>query len=230
MERVTLDAKRREDTGTGAVKKLRRLGQIPAIVYGRGLEATPLTVDAKTLRGALHTTAGMNVLIDLTIGDGGAGSRTVMVKDVQRDIFRKDIIHVDFHTIDLAETVEAHVPLLFTGQAKGVVEEGGVFEVHLREVVVECLPTQIPERVEVDISGLGLGRSLHVSDLVIPSDVTLVSAPEEVVATVGAPKVVEEAAPAPAPEAAPAPAAEAAVPPAEGKAQEAKPAEEKKGE
>jgi large subunit ribosomal protein L25 len=234
MERVNLEAKVRAGTGTGRVKKLRRAGQVPAVVYGRGIDATAVVVDAKALRGALHTTAGMNVLIDLTIGDGALSARTVMVKDVQRDIFRRDIIHVDFTTVNLTETVEAHVPIVFKGTPKGVTDDGGVFEAHLREVVVECLPMQIPERIEFDVSDLPLGKSVHVSDLVLPADVTLVSEPEEVVATVVAPRVVEEEVPAVAPEAAaaaaaaaPAEAAEGAEPKAEGKG---RPAEAEKKE
>lgn len=233
MERVNLEAKVRAGTGTGQAKKLRRAGQVPAVIYGRGIDATTVIVDAKALRGALHTTAGMNVLIDLTVGDGAQAARTVMIKDVQRDIFRRDIIHVDFTTVNLTETVEAHVPIVFKGTPKGVTDDGGVFEAHLREVVVECLPTQIPERIEFDISDLPLGKSVHVSDLVLPGDVTLVSEPEEVVATVVAPRVIEEEVPAAAPEAAaaaaaaPEGAAEGAEPKAEGKG---KPAEAEKKE
>jgi large subunit ribosomal protein L25 len=207
MERMSLTAKVRPGTGTGVVKKLRRAGQVPGVVYGRGIDATAVTVDAKALRGALLTSAGMNVLIEMMIDDGVQAARTVMVKDVQRDIFRRDIIHVDFTTVDLSQTVEAHVPIIFKGTPKGVTEDGGVFEPHLREVVVECLPTQIPEHIDLDVSELLLGKSVHVSDLTLPPDVILVSEPEEVVATVVAPRVIEEAAPAVTPEAAAAAAA-----------------------
>lgn len=215
MERVTLEAKRRDGLGQGPVRKLRRTGQIPGIVYGRGIDPTPIIVDARALRGALHTQAGMNVLIDLAIGDGASAGRTVMVKDVQRDIFRKEtILHVDFHTIDLTETVEAHVPLVLKGTPKGVVDEGGILEVQLREVLVECLPTQIPQHIDVDVSGLGIGDSLHVSDLSLPAEITMVSEPEQVIATVVAPKEEEVAAPA----AAATPEAAAAAPAVEGEA------------
>jgi large subunit ribosomal protein L25 len=207
MERVNLQAKVRPGTGTGVVKKLRRAGQVPGVIYGRGIDATAVAVDAKALRGVLHTSAGMNVLIDMMIEDGAQAARTVMVKAVQRDIFRRDIIHVDFTTVNLTETVEAHVPIIFKGIPRGVTEDGGIFEPHLREVIVECLPTQIPEHLDLDVSGLPLGKSVHVSDLILPPDVTLITEPEEVVATVVAPRVVEEAAPAVTPEAAAAPAA-----------------------
>lgn len=228
MERVSLEARRRDGVGKSRVRKLRRSGQIPAVVYGRAREALPVAVDAKALRNVLHTHAGMNVLIDLSIADGDRFTGTVMVKEVQRDIFLRDIIHVDFHTINLAEKLEAHVRISFIGQAKGVAD-GGVFEVHLREVLVECLPTQIPEHIEVDVSELAVGHSMHVSDLTVPPDVTIVTPAGEVVATVVMPKAVEEAAPAVAAEV---PAAEVpAAEPAEakpGEKAEAKPTEKAK--
>lgn len=231
MERVTLDARRRDGLGKNEVNKLRKAGQVPGVVYGRGREPLTVTVDAKTLRNILHTEAGLNVLIDLAIGDGDRGSATVMVKELQRDIFRRDIIHVDFYTVNLTQRVQARVPIHFIGQAVGIAD-GGVFEVHLRDIPVECLPTQIPKSIELDISGLGVGDAIHVRDLTVPAEVTVAIPPEQVVATVVVPKVVEEAAPAAAatPEAAAAvpgevPAAEAKpeAPKAEAKA-EAKPA------
>ncbi len=224
MERVALAAKRRSDLGTGRVARLRRDGQIPGIVYGRGRDPVPVAVEAKALRAALHTQAGQNVLIDLAIANGDRGSQTVMVKELQRDIFVRNIIHVDFYTVDLAQKLEARVPITFIGQAAGIAE-GGVFEVHLREIVVECLPTQIPEHIEVNVSELAIGDAIHVRALVVPSDVSVVTPPEEVVATVVLPKVVEEVTPAAAtPEAAAAGEAPVGVPEA---AAEAKPGEAK---
>lgn len=223
MERVTLEAKRRDGLGKNHVRRLRRNRLIPGIVYGRGHDPLPVAVESNALRAALHTTAGMNVLIDLALANGDRESRTVMVKDLQRDIFLRNITHIDFYAIDLTRTVEAHVPITFVGQAAGIAE-GGVFELHLREIVVKCLPMQIPEHIEFDIGALEVGDSIHVRDLVAPSDVTIVTRPEEVVATVVVPKVVEEAPPAAAAEAA---AATAEAPAAAAAAQapgEAKPA------
>lgn len=218
MERVQLQARRRDAVGKNVARKLRRSGRVPGVVYGRGLDPLPVTVDGKALRSALHTHAGLNVLIDLALADGELGPKTVMVKEIQRGVFaRETITHVDFHTIDLTETVEAHVPLTFVGTPKGVVE-GGVLEVHLRDLLVECLPTQIPESIDVDVSGLTIGQSIHVSDLRIPADVTVLTAAAEPVVLVTAPKVVEEVAPA----------APAEVPAAEAAAAEAKPSAEAK--
>lgn len=216
MERMTLEARRRDGIGKNQVRKLRRAGQVPGVVYGRGREPLAVAVDAKALVNALHTHAGMNVLIELAVANGDRSAATVMVKDLQRDIFRRDIIHVDFYSIDLAQRLQTHVPIHFIGQPAGIAE-GGVFEVHLRDVTVECLPTQIPQSIEVDINSLGVGDAIHVRDLTVPPEVTVVTPPEEVVATVVVPKVIEEA------PAAAAATLEAPAVPAEGQPAEAKP-------
>ncbi len=229
MERVMLDASVRQSKGKTGARRLRHGGQVPAIVYGHGREPVAVSVESKALRAALHTHAGMNVLIDLDIRTNGtADKQLVIVKELQRNIFTHDIIHVDFQAISLEETLEAHVPIVLIGTPKGVVD-GGVLDQHLREVLVECLPTQIPEHIEIDVTDLVVGRAVHVGDLRIPEGVALLTPPGEVVATVLAPRVEEvpapaavapEAAEAAAPEAAPAPekAAEKAPakPPAEG--------------
>lgn len=222
MERVTLQANTREGLGKNQVRRLRHNGRIPGIVYGRGREPLPVAVDAKALGAVLHTQAGRNVLIDLAMGNGDRRAETVMVKELQRDIFRRDITHVDFYAIDLTRPLEASVPITFVGQPAGIAN-GGVFEVHLREVVVKCLPTQIPDHIEMNINALGVGDAIHVRDLVLPAEATVVTALEEVVATVVVPKVVEEVTTAAAPAEAGAPVA-AGVPEA---AAEAKPAEAK---
>jgi large subunit ribosomal protein L25 len=193
-----MKAQPRDGLGKGAARSLRREGFVPAVVYGRGREPKAVAVEARALDAALHTHAGRNVLIDLDIPTSGAEATTVIVKDTQRDIFRHNLIHVDFHAISLADTIEMSVPVVLTGTAKGVAE-GGVIEHHLREVLVECLPTQVPDQFELDVTELLVGRSLHASDLVVPDGVKLLAAPDDVIVTVVAPKVHEEAAPAVAP-------------------------------
>ncbi|MDR7482753.1 MAG: 50S ribosomal protein L25 [Armatimonadota bacterium] len=213
MERVALKAQARAGVGKGVARALRRQGMVPGVLYGHGRAPRPLAVDARALNAVLRTHAGLNVLIDLEVAGNGEPA-TVMVKEVQRDLFRHEPIHVDFCAVSLSATLQAHVPIVLKGVPKGVAE-GGVVEHHLREALVECLPTQIPDSLEVDISALGVGRSLHASDLTPPEGVRLLTPPEEVVVTVVAPRVHEEA-PAAAPEAAPAapgvPAAPGAAP------------------
>lgn len=210
MERVNLSGTVRDGVGKSGARRLRRSGRVPAVVYGQGRESQAVAVEGKALKATLHTHAGLNVLIDLGIqSDGSEDKQLVMVKDLQRDLFTHDITHVDFHVISLEETLEVHVPVMLLGTPKGVVD-GGVLEQHLREVLVECLPTQIPEHFEVDVSGLTIGHAIHAGELTIPEGVTLLTPTGEVVATVQQPRVEE----APA-----APAAAEAVP-AEGEAVE----------
>ena len=218
MERVTLKAQVRDGLGKGAARSLRRAGTVPGIVYGRGRDPRAVSVDGRALSAALHTHAGLNVLIDLELSGNGRGEPTVViVREVQRDVFRHHPIHVDFHAISLTERLEARVPIVLKGAAKGL-SEGGVVEHILRDVLVECLPTQIPEQFELDVTELVIGRSLHASDLTIPEGVRLVTAPEDVIVTVVAPRVIEEEVAAPAAAAVPAegvpgaPAPEAAAP------------------
>ncbi len=155
----------------------------------------PVAVDGRTFSSALQTHAGLNVLIDLDVtGGGGAEPATVMVKEIQRDVFKQHIIHADFHAISLTETIETRVRVVLRGASKGVAE-GGIVEHHLRDVLVECMPTLIPEQFDLDITELGVGHSLHASDLVVPGGVTLLTLPDEVIVTVVAPRVQEEAAP-----------------------------------
>jgi large subunit ribosomal protein L25 len=194
MERVTLRVQLRDALGKGAAKGLRRGGFVPAIVYGRGREPKAVAVDARALDVALHTHAGRNVLIDSICPAGGAEATTVIVKAAQRDLFRHNLIHVDFHAIR-SPTRWKWAYRSLKGSAKGV-SEGGVVEHHLREVLVECLPTQIPDQLELDVTELLVGRSLHASDLAVPEGVKLLTNPDEVVVTVVAPRVHEEAAPA----------------------------------
>lgn len=194
MERLALSAQVRDGVGKGVARSLRRRGFVPAVIYGRGRGPTPVAVEGKALSSALQTHAGLNVLIDLNLTGGGAEPATVMVKAIQRDVFKQHIIHADFHAISLTESVETRVRVVLQGASKGVVE-GGIVEHHLRDVLVECMPTLIPEQFDLDITELGIGHSLHASDLKVPGGVTLLTLPDEVIVTIVAPRVQEEVAP-----------------------------------
>lgn len=179
MAENALPAEIRSGTGKGVARKLRAAGRIPAVLYGSGKASQALAVDPRALDQLLHkSSAGLNTLISLQI-EGAA--RTVLLKDLQRDPVKGSYLHADFHEIDLTETVEVSVPLHFVGKARGE-EMGGVVDHPLREIDVECLPTAIPEFVEVDVSRLEIGDSIHVSDLPLPEGVTLRTETELVVA------------------------------------------------
>lgn len=201
MRRVSLEAEVREGTGKEIARRLRAAGRIPAVLYGRGIDPVSLSVEGKAFESTLLTGAGANVLLDLVIREDGATRNEIaMVQEMQRDVLRRRIIHVDLHKINLSEKVHAWVPVVLRGEARGS-REGGVLEHLLREVEVACLPTELPEHFDLDVTDLTVGHSLRVSDLRVPDGVTLLTSPEEAVVTMvahGVP-VEEVAAPAEAP-------------------------------
>ena len=202
MERISLAATSRQAIGKNAVKKVRQAGFVPAVLYGQGRTPLALAVDRRALAGALHTGAGRNVLIDLRVTrDGEEMTDTVMIADIQHDHLRRDVLHVDLHHISLTEVVEARVPVVLAGVPTGVTE-GGILEQHLRELTVRCLPTAIPEHITMNVEALHVGGSVHVRDLPAAEGVEILTSPDEVIATIVAPK--EEAAAAPAEAEAPA--------------------------
>ena len=213
MGENALVAEQRTETGKGVARKLRAAGRMPAVLYGKGIESQPLTVDPRELSSVLHSSgAGMNTLSDLQVGGQG---QTVLVKALDRDPVRGDYLHADFFKLDLAEKVEVSVPLHFVGKARGV-EMGGILDHPLREVDIECLPTAIPEHIEVDVEGLAIGESVHVNELVLPEGVTVKTDGALAVAAVVAPKAEEEPEAAEAIEGAEPEGDEAAAAPAEG--------------
>ncbi len=226
MERVSLAAATRALIGKNAIKRIRRDGLVPAILYGQAREPLPLAIDRKTLLGAL-TAGGRNALIDLRISrDGNEETSTVMLAEIQRDPIRREILHVDLHEISLTETLEARVPLALVGTPEGVTA-GGILEQHLREITVRCLPTQIPDHLTVRVEGLRIGDSLHVRDVSVGEGIVVVTPPGEVIAAVVAPEEEEAAAPEVA-EGAAAPEAAGRALPAGAEAQPAPPRPEPK--
>lgn len=195
MERIKIKANSREKTRKSERKKLRREGNVPAVVYGRELESKSLTVSVKDLNRVLGTSAGENVLLALDIEEE-KGEHPVMFKEIQRDPIKDHFLHVDFYAIDLKEKIEVSVPLNIIGEPKGV-EEGGVPQYQMREIELSCLPTNIPHSIEVDVSEVDLNESLNAGELPLPEGAELVTDSEETVMSV---VVVEEEPAAPAEE------------------------------
>ncbi|NLC12195.1 MAG: 50S ribosomal protein L25 [Firmicutes bacterium] len=193
MESVKLEGIARKKESKGELKEKRRKGLVPGVIYGRGSDTESIYVDANALKKSLLTPAGLNVLIELEVkGDGEQKKETVMIKELQRDLLRKEeLLHVDFYRISLKEKIEVDVPLNFVGEPAGV-KEGGILAVQLREVSLKCLPTEIPEKLDVNIENLAMGQSLFVSDLEIPEGLELLTDPEESVVSVQAPTVAVE--------------------------------------
>ncbi len=194
MKRLKLDVHTREETGKQKIKKLRDGGEVPGVVYKRGIETIKVKVGQRDLYKVLHTKAGENVLLDLDIKDDGKlKKKTVIMKEIQHHPLKDIILHVDFHEILLTETIKVNVPIVGKGEPEGVVKDGGTLEYILREVEIECLPTQIPERIEVQVETLKIGDSIYVKDLVAPSGIKIMNDPELTVLSIEAPYVEKPA-------------------------------------
>jgi len=186
-----LVAEMRDGTGKGVARKLRAQGRIPAVVYGNKRAARSITVSPDALQKLLRGAAGMNTLIDLTL-DGATA--TVLVKGLERDPVRGRYLHADFYEVDLTQRVTVPVPVHLVGKAAGL-DFGGILDHPLRELMIECLPREIPQRIDVDVSALQVNDSIHVSDLKLAPGLTIKTDGALAVASVVLP-VAEEAAPA----------------------------------
>lgn len=199
MEQIELTAQQRMGLGKGAAKKLRREGLIPCILYGpASKETTPLVVKTVDLSKALATEAKSNVLVTLKIEGDKKKARTVMFRGFQRDPLKRDIIHIDLYELMMDHKIIVDVPVHFTGKAQGVAL-GGILQHEARTLKVECLPNQIPDKIDVDVTPLAIGHSLHVKDITLPQGLKVVGDPNVTVALVAAPmaevevKTAEEA-------------------------------------
>ncbi|MFY2557068.1 50S ribosomal protein L25/general stress protein Ctc [Corallococcus terminator] len=201
----TLEAKSREGSGKGFARKLRAQGVVPAVVYGKHLK-TPvhISVDPKAVRAAINTPHKFNTVIQLKLA---GGDQQVLLKDYQMDPVTRDILHVDFIGVRADEQVKVDVPLVLVGKSVGVAE-GGLLSQIRREIQVWALPNAIPERIEVDVTGLKIAEALHIKDVKFPAGVSVKSSVNYTVAVVAAPEAAEVAPAAAA--AAPAAAAPAA--------------------
>jgi len=164
----------RDASGKGVARKLRAAGRIPGVVYGRSQAAVRISLDPKLLRRVLtRSEAGLNTLFELDVEGGGALQGTpVLVRDLQRDPVKGDYLHADLLAVDLQQRLQVAVPVHLIGKASGV-EFGGILDHSLREIELLCLPTAIPKEIQVDVSSLDVGSSLHVRDLVLPEGVEL---------------------------------------------------------
>ena len=161
MEQIQLKATVRKITGNGPARALRREGSMPAVVYGRGKDPILLSVDIKDFEQLLKNYNINQVLLNLMIENGKSISKSVMVKELQTDPTTRNLLHVDFYEIDMQNKITVSVPVVTTGISKGV-ELGGVLQLIRRELEVLCMPTDIPESIEIDVTDLDIGDSIHV--------------------------------------------------------------------
>jgi large subunit ribosomal protein L25 len=231
-QQLDLEGSLRTERGKNAARRLRVAGRVPAVLYGQGGDAVAIALDRKEMTRLLGSPSGHNRILNLKLegGNNAAG----MAVDWQVDPMRGDLLHVDVKRIDLTQKVTVTVPIKTVGVAVGVKEQGGFEEVVTREVEIECLPLEVPEKIEIDITNLEVGKSIRAGDLAANASWTVRTNPTRVLVHIVIKKAEVEAAEAAAPVVAAEAGAEAApkaedkdAKPAEGKAKEAKPKEGK---
>jgi large subunit ribosomal protein L25 len=189
---LKLAAESRSTSGKGAARSLRQQGKVPAVIYGHGREPESLALDAAALGKLLQTATAASVL-EVTVGSGVPVQ--ALIREVQRNPVRQsEIMHLDLYEIHADETITVSVPVHLVGTADGVRNFGGVLDHVLRELEIECLPRDLPEHIEVDVTALGIGDSIHVRDIAVPGAEVLQDG-DLTVATVVAPRAEEVAAP-----------------------------------
>ena len=183
-----ISATEREGRGKGAARSTRREGRIPGILYGHGEESLALSVDAGELKKLVHSISIENTILDLDLG--GSEPYKVLIRELQRHPVRDEFVHIDFFHVAMDEKIQVEIPILLVGTPTGVKNKGGVLDHQLRELEVFCLPGNIPEKVELDVSGLDIGDSIHVSDIQL-ADVEILTELDRAVVAVLAPTVIE---------------------------------------
>ena len=192
MERIAIQVEKRDLHGKGAARSLRRGGKVPAVLYREG-KSESISLQRKEMARLINSMAGGQMMFDLTFGDGA--KKLALLKDYQVDPIKGELLHTDFFEVSLTEEVRVTIHISTHGEPIGVKRDGGILTSVLREIEIECLPDNIPSKIDVDISKLEVGQALHVSDLKLPEGVEVITDGREVIVNVSA-AVVEEAAPA----------------------------------
>ena len=191
MEKIELQASVRKAAGNGPARVLRRAGQIPAILYGRNTEPVMLSVNTKELEQILTKGSFGQLILNLIIQNGNKMTKAAMIKELQTHPVSGNLIHVDFYEVDMNRKIRVMVPVVTTGKSVGV-EEGGLLNIVRREFEVFCLPGDIPDSIEIDISELAIGDSIHIEDVPLGDNIEIAADVNFTVVTVLSPKVEEE--------------------------------------
>ena len=186
MSTATLSATLRSESGKGAARALRRAGSVPAVIYGHKRQPMSLAIPTRELERLLERVSAETTVVELSID--GKVSRT-LIREIQKHPFKKQLVHVDFLELVAGEMITVNVPLVIVGVSVGVRSFGGILDQTMRELEVTVDPSSIPNHIDVDVSELGVGDSIHVSDLKLPAGVTVLDDPEASVVVVAAPKV-----------------------------------------
>ena len=191
MSTASLSASVRTETGKGAARKIRQAGNIPAVIYGHGREPQSLMLNARETDKLLKSIAISSTVIELSID--GKVCRS-LIREVQRHPFKRTITHIDFQELVVGETVSVHCPIVYVGVPEGVRLEGGLLDQIMHQLHIEVDPSAIPNHIDVDVSALKVGKSLHVSDLTLPAGIKVLDEPGTTVCIVQVPKVAVDTA------------------------------------
>lgn len=196
MQALTLGAEKRNKVGKGIARSLRRKGFIPAVIY-KGGDSIPIQLSTKEFAQFITKTAGEQVVVNI---DLSGETKQALLKDYQVDPIMGSLLHADFQEISATEAIRVMVHIVISGEAIGVKRDNGILQYGLREVEIECLPSSIPGHIDVDVSNLGVGQSIHVSDLKLAEGIRILTDPDELIVTVttlkeevAAPEAVSEA-------------------------------------
>lgn len=189
MATVQLNATPRNSSGKGPARTLRSAGQIPGVVYGHAREPQPLTLNTREFEKLLSHISAESTVIELSLD--GQTTKT-LIREIQRHPFKRQILHVDFQELVAGEKVQVNIPIVLIGIPEGVRASGGVLDQTLRELSIRVDPSSIPDHIEVDVSGVLIGHSIHVSELQLPEGVEVLNDAEAPVCVVAAPRAVVE--------------------------------------
>ena len=191
MELIELKTNIRTSVGDGPARALRRNKQIPAVLYGRGTETVLLSVDISDLEQVLKESTVSQLLLKLVIQNGETYTKTAMIKELQTHPVSRDFLHIDFYEIAMERKIKVNVPVITKGKAKGV-ELGGMLQIIRRELEVLCLPLEIPESIEIDVTDLEIGDAVHVNEISLEGDAEIQADVNFTVLTILSPKAAEE--------------------------------------
>jgi len=190
MATASLSAMTRTGSGKGAARSLRRDGKLPAVIYGHAREPLSLAVPEREFERLLEKFAAENTVIELSID--GAMSRT-LIREIQRHPVKRNVLHVDFQELVAGERMVVRIPIVLTGTAEGVRNSGGILSQIMQELECRVDPLNMPGHIDVDVTDVSIGHSIHVSEMTIPEGVEVLDLPDATVCIVAAPKVEEEA-------------------------------------
>lgn len=182
---VNLNVIVRNDVGKKATKAIRADGRVPAVLYGSEMKPLPISFHQREFLKLTHNDVHENILFDISIqNNGNTQTKKAVIKEMQLDNIYSKIIHIDFLEIAMNKQIEVHVPIEFIGNAVGVKDQGGMLDTPIREILVSCLPMNMPEKIEIDITNLHLGQTIHIKDIALPKDVNAQDDPSKVIASV----------------------------------------------